>query len=208
MLDSYDNLQTAVKKWLGGRTDLDDQIPDFIALAEARIRRRVRRRSIRATITISSAETTLPADCAELRSLRLSSSIPSLDRPMDVGSIEQLSAVRARHNAVPGRPIRAAVLGDKLLVAPAPDQPYTAEIVYFEKLLPLSATVQSNSVLADAPDLYLYGALCEAAPYLEHDERIPVWDSRVEKTMAELDAAREREEFNASLTPVRLPVRF
>jgi hypothetical protein len=74
--------------------------------------------------------------------------------------------------------------------------------------VPLSATNLTNSILTEASDIYLYGALLEATPFLEHDERIPVWKAAFDGAIAELDDQREREEFQASIRPARLPVRF
>jgi hypothetical protein len=62
--------------------------------------------------------------------------------------------------------------------------------------------------LDEAPDIYLYGALAEAAPYLEHDERLPVWKALFTDALASLDNVRSREETNASIRPGRLPVVF
>jgi hypothetical protein len=81
-------------------------------------------------------------------------------------------------------------------------------MTYFDRLIPLSAANASNVVLAEAPDLYLFGALKEAAPFLEHDERTPLWESKYNTALAQLEAVREREEFGASLRPSRLPVRW
>ena len=54
----------------------------------------------------------------------------------------------------------------------------------------------------------LYGSLVEAGVFLEHDERVPGWDARFKEALAELEQARDRERFNASLKPARLPVTF
>ena len=91
---------------------------------------------------------------------------------------------------------------------PAPDQAYAAEVFYFQQLSPLSSTNTTNSVLTEAPDLYLFGALKEAEPFLEHDERIQVWETKYADALTQLLDVRDREEFNASLQPIRLPVVF
>lgn len=200
---NYDGLKDAVAQYLQ-RTDLTDQIPGFIQLAESEIKRRLRRKSVRTSLVIVQESTGLPADCAEVRSLHLLTSSRSRDLPVLVGTLEQLAETRAAYGAA-GRPIRAAVIGSQLIVAPEPDRSYTADVVYFQQLTPLSATASTNDVLAEAPGLYLFGALMEAAPYLEHDERIVTWESKFEKALAQLDTMREREETNASLRPVRLP---
>lgn len=206
-LATYSGLQAAVASYLN-RDDLAAQIPAFIRLAEAKIARRLRRASVRTTLTISGARTVLPGEVAELRSLRLVTGQPHLDRPIHVGTYEQVADRLADTGGVAGRPTMAAVIDGTLHVAPAPDRPYTVEALYFSKLVPLSATLPANRVLHEAPDLYLYGALREAQPYLEHDERIPVWSAAFDGALAELNDAREREETNASLRPMRLPVVF
>lgn len=202
--DSYATLQLAIASWLN-RADMTDQIPAFIALAEKEMASRIRRTSVRATMTISSDSNTLPSDCVELRSARLVSADPRRDTPLLVGTVEQLSDLRAGRAGVSGRPVRAAALGNQLLVAPTPDRAYDAEVVYFQGLTPLSDSVTTNSVLQERPDLYLYGALKHAAPFLEEDERAPMWGDVFEKGLAQLQLVRLREETTASLKPVRLP---
>jgi hypothetical protein len=201
-LSTYTGLKGSIASYLW-RSDMTEQIPAFIQLAEAQIRRRLRRKSIRTSITVAQESTTLPANCAEIRSLHFLTSFRGRDLPIRVGTPEQLAETRASYGGA-GRPIAAAMIGGFLVVAPEPDQSYLADLVYFEKLSPLSDSNTTNSVLDEAPDLYLFGALMEAAPYLEHDERIPVWQAKYETALSELEAVREREETNASLRAVRL----
>lgn len=205
-LSNYAGLTEAIAKFLG-RTDLTDDIPAFIQLAEAQIRRRLRRKTVRTTITIAQETTTLPTDCAELRTIHLVTSSRGQDGPITVGTYDMLAETRARYQTA-GRPIRAAMVDRKLVVAPEPDQPYTADITYFQQLTSLSGAVTVNDTLSESPDLYLFGALKEAEPFLEHDERVPLWQSKFESALAELDLVREREETNASIKEVRLPRRF
>lgn len=203
-LASYDDLKSAVADWLN-RSDLASQVPDFITLAEAEITRRVRRRTRRATVTLSTAAKPLPYDCAELRSIRLATGTLSQDVPLVVCTPEILAEMRVRL-AETGRPAYAAVVGAELLLVPTPDDAYPAELTYYEQLVPLSVSAPSNALLLEAPDLYLYGALLQAAPFLQHDERIPVWREYVERAVQQLNDRAQREEYSASLRPARLPV--
>lgn len=203
-LTSYTNLQAAVADWLN-RTDLTAQIPDFISLCEAEMKRRLRRTSTRTTLTISSESTTLPSDVAELRTIYLESASPTEDTPIRIGTPEQFAERRARGGAVVGRPSDAMVLGGTLYVAPAPDQAYTARIIYFTSITPLSGSVSTNAVLAEAPDAYLYGTLLQAEPFLEHDERAPLWKAKFDAAIDQLNYVRESEEYHASVRDVRLP---
>jgi hypothetical protein len=206
-LDTYAHLQTAIADWLN-RSDLTTQIPDFITLCEAEIKRRLRRTSVRDTIDIDDVAIDPPSDLAELRSIHLVSGSPSQDVPLRVCTPETLAERAARSAGAAGRPSDVAIIAGQLVFAPAPDQLYTAEIVYFASLDPLTTTNPTNDVLDEAPDAYLFGALLQAEPYLEHDERIPTWQSKFDKAIDQLNDVRDREEHNASLQPIRLPVVF
>lgn len=206
MIEDYASLQTAIGKWLDrDDDDLVDRIPEFIQLAEAKIKRRVRRKSIRTTLNVSAEATTMPADCVALRSIYPRTGSPSRDRAIKVCTPEQLIEHRAAL-APSGRPKWAVVVAGQLLLAPAPDQTYSLEVIYFEKLSPLSDSNVTNSVLIEAPDIYLYGALAEAEPYLKNDERVALWKTLFNDGVQELDTARQEEEYNASLRPIGLPV--
>jgi hypothetical protein len=75
---------------------------------------------------------------------------------------------------------------------PTPDAAYTAEIVYFANLNKLSASVATNFLLTSSPDAYLYGALLQAAPYLQDDARIQVWATLYERALNDLQVADDR----------------
>jgi hypothetical protein len=206
-ISTFDELKLSVAGWLN-RSDLTDVIPDFIALAEAEIKRRVRRKKVRATLSISSETLTLPTDASDLVHIVLVSSTASRDVPLKIVGPDQLAEARARCGGVAGRPTHASVFNNQLIFAPEPDDTYTADVMYYEKLRALSATQTTNTTLTEAPDVYLYGTLKEAAPYLEDDDRIATWESRFEKAVTQLDIARDREEYGSGLRPYRLPVVF
>lgn len=206
LFSNYTELKASVAEALN-RTDLIGAIPGFIRLAEAEIDRVLRRTSTRATITVSSASTTLSSGIAELRSVRLVSGSTSQDVVLDVVTPEMLSEHRAGYSAT-GRPRAAAVVGRNLLLAPAPDQAYSAEVIYFPALVPLSGSNATNVVLTEAPDLYFYGAMKHSAPFLEHDERLPMWSALSDSAIDQLHKRREREEHGANMRPMRLPYVF
>jgi hypothetical protein len=202
---SYTTLQAAIADWLN-RTDLTTQIPDFITLAEAEIKRRLRRTSTRTTMSITAESNAMPVDVSELRSIYLESASPYQDVPLRICTPEMFAERRARNAATAGRPTDIMVLNQTLYVAPTPDQTYTARIIYFTSLTPLSASVASNTVLTEAPDAYLFGALWQAEYFLEHDERAAGWKGKFDAAIDQLNDSREREEYAASLSDIRLPV--
>ena len=79
-LSTYTGLKAAVAQFLA-RDDLTAEIPGFIQLTEAKIRRDVRRTTVRTTLLTTGESTPLPADCQELRSIYPLTGSPSRDRP-------------------------------------------------------------------------------------------------------------------------------
>lgn len=210
---NYTGLQASIGDFLN-RPDLNDggQIAGFVVLAEASMRRNLRRSTKIATLTLVSGDVsaTLPADLAELASMTpaVSAALPRGGVPLDEVSFAQLTELRSILPAT-GIPRYFAVAGSTVYLAPAPADSYLAfQTSYITGFTPLSGSNASNSILVEAPDAYLYGALVESAPFLEHDERLPMWKDRFDTAIAELNEKRQREEFGASLKKARLPVSF
>jgi hypothetical protein len=206
-LDTYTNLKASLADWLN-RTDLTSQIVDFIALAETKMKRDIRKWTVyNAPSRSRSARVVAPTDLKVLRSIRLVTGSASQDVPFRRCTIEMLNERKARSAGSTGRPTDFAIVDGYLYLAPEPDQTYTAEVFYFSTFTAL-ASASTNSMLTEAPDVYLYGALAEAEPYLEHDDRAPMWKAQYKEAVAALNAKREEDEFNASIGDVRLPVVF
>ena len=202
-INTYATLKTAVANWLG-RGDLTSRIPEFIALAEASMARNLRQEVVRdAAFSLTSGEDTvaLPAGCGELRSLRYNTS--TLKFPLDNRTEVGLADIR---QAGSGIPIAYAVVDGTLLLNIAPSDDFTMEIVYYAALTPLDD--DADTIAMRLADIYLYGALMAAEPYLEHDERLPMWAAQYNKAVADENLARERAELAAMPSVRRLPVVF
>jgi hypothetical protein len=192
---TYAGLKASVADWLN-RTDLTAVICDFITLAEGQMNRRLRVRRMVATASasISGAYASLPADFAGALALTL------LDgRQLDFLTPDALAQKAFLHRPGPAEPTHYSVVGAQLQVYPAPDQAYTALLTYYRQIPPLAANA-TNWLLAMAPDVYLYGALTQAAPYLKDDTRIPVWGELFTSALADLKDA-DRESHATRLTP-------
>jgi hypothetical protein len=72
------------------------------------------------------------------------------------------------------------------LVAPTPDEAYTFEVLYYERIQPLDSSNQSNWFTIYAPQALLYGTLLQAMPFLKNDERVPLWKSQYDAIMKTL----------------------
>lgn len=160
-LTTYAELKASVASWLN-KTNLSDQVPDFIALAEAQMRREIT--SIGQVETFAEVELdetgwTLPCSAKELAAVIYD------DEPLPYLSPErsgQFDGFTPRHYTIIGKTLHVLPSG-------------TVEIRLKQKLCSLSSSVRCNWILRDHPDAYLYGSLMQAAPFLRDDERIGTW---------------------------------
>ena len=60
---------------------------------------------------------------------------------------------------------------DHWYLAPTPDQAYSFEVLYYERISPLSSTNQTNWLTQNAPNAMLFGTLLQAMPFLKNDAR-------------------------------------
>ena len=76
---------------------------------------------------------------------------------------------------VSGKPTYFTIVGTNILLGVAPNSATTLQINYYKSLTALSDSNASNDILTNYPELYLYGALAESAPFIMQDERINTW---------------------------------
>ena len=189
-LTTYTELKSSVADWLN-RTDLTAVVPDFISLAEAQIERTLRTRQmiVRATASIDSEYSAVPSDFLETKSIKLNTNPVTA---LQFESVDALDTLKSTTYIAAGKPQYFGIVGGQIRVLPVPDSTYTAELIYYAKLTKLSDSVASNWLLSQAPDVYLYGALMQATPYLKDDARISVWAALYARGLEELQVADDR----------------
>lgn len=201
-ITTYTELQTAVGNWLG-RSDLTSRIPEFISLAEPKLRRVLLDTVTRSTGSLTIGVSTLALPTGAKRVISFAFDSTSFKYPLRRVSADQLATLATSGS---GRPTAFAVINGTLYFDITPDAAYSYILVVFGGHTALSVS-PTNSILTNSPDLYLYGALLEAAPYLEHDERVALWSQAFEKAVNEENIYRERAEY-AGATEQDLPVVF
>lgn len=191
----YAGLQAAVGDGLK-RADVYSQVPVFIAMAEAKLNRRLRVRQmvINASATISNEFELAPTDMLAPISMKLST-----DEVLDSISPDAMAWRKSQEDEA-GKPQTYSVVGTSLEFSPVPDAPYTAFLVYYAAIPSLSSTVTTNWLLAGHVDVYLYGALQQAGQYLE-DKRTALWGQLFEAAIGEIDMASVRDSYGARLEP-------
>ena len=204
-LGTFTELKDAVADWLD-RSDLTDRIPDFIALAEARINRelRIRPMEVRSTMytTVDQQYFNLPGGYIQMRNIQLNTNPTT---PLEYITPEMLD--RLYGSSTTGKPRAYTLIGDEIQLAPIPDSAYQLEMAFYEKFTPLgdgsAGTVTSNWLTANAPDVLLYGALMEAEPFIKNDERIPVWLNGYSNAINKLQQQDQRDRHSGSAMRVR-----
>ena len=202
---SYTTLKSTIADYLA-RSDLTSQIPDFITLAENRLRRDLRIRQMLKYVTTNTVAgdgtVALPSDFLAMRDLHIETN------PVSV--IEYQSPSNFFRNARTkdsGLPTMYTVLATEFKFAPVPDSAYTLHMLYYAAPTYLSSTNSSNAFLANCPDLLLYGALGEAEPYLMNDERLQTWASLYQRGLDSISSSDESGEFASSPLSISLATR-
>jgi len=208
---SYSDLVTAVTEWLAREEDatLIARIPTFIQLTEAKLNRELfcRQMENRATTSVDTGSTepefiSLPDDFQSMRRVRLSG---VTGKPhLDFKSGTQLDEYRASRGNASGQPQFFSVFGTEMELCPTPDQDYEIEMVYRQTIPALTSDNTTNWLLVLAPDLYLYGALLESAPYIKEDGRTQIWGNAFSSTLATLNGLNISGAFNASPIAMRV----
>lgn len=200
-LTNYADLKDEVSAYLN-RSDISDaQISNFVEFAESSFDRviRVRDQIKRSTANISTQYIALPTDLLELHNIQLNTNpIASLEQ-VSLGYADQLKSTT---NAS-GRPRYFAISGEQIEFIPSPDQTYEIELVYYASLVKLTNENNVNWLLTKNPDIYLYGVLMQAEPFLMNDERIQVWASMLEKGLEEMRLADDKAQSNSATVSLR-----
>jgi hypothetical protein len=190
-ISNYTELKAAVADWLN-REDLTSQIPDFIAFAEARLNRTLRTREM---LTRRRTETTsgfigLPADYLETYQLQLPANATNTPEPLTYIGPNEVAQYKSQ--SMTGKTRFYTIIDGAFELIPTPSSSVELTITYYAKIPALSSTTATNWLLTKAPDLYLYATLLTAAPYLQNDERIPVWSQLATSAFDELMMDSER----------------
>lgn len=136
-----------------GRNDVAHLFARFVALAEAKINRRLRVRDMEksADLVLVDGNADLPADFLEVRLL-----VAPNGAPMSARSLIEL---QERYRGSSGYPSGYAIVGNVLQSRPAGSA--TLAMDYYAKIPPLTPDAPTNWLLDKAPDIYLYGVVEE-----------------------------------------------
>ena len=195
-IGTYDELKTAVANWLD-RDDLTDRIPEFIALAEARMNRVLRLRMMESKYTASTVASqrnyNLPTGYVQMRNFQINTSPIT---PLQYVSPEIYD--RLWGGSTGGTPQFYTIIANEIQLGPIPGSVLTMEMLFYKKITALSASNTTEQMLTDNPDIYLYGALLEAEPFIMNDERVALWAKGFEQAVINLQEQDNKDRHSGS----------
>ena len=164
---NYSKLKEVIADW-SNRQDLVSQIPVFIEMTESRLRRDLRdktRMTQRAEAMVYGEYFPLPCNWVETTKVIAGGRPLRLTDSFNIERVELSEGPKFFRHA-----------GDQLQLLPAVEgEPLSFEMEYLEFPDALSEENPTNWVLDTYPDIYIYGAMLQVAPFLMDDARMPMW---------------------------------
>lgn len=204
-ISTYSGLQSAVASYLA-RSDLTNEIPVFIQMAENRLRRDLRIRpmlKVVTTTTVANDSTVeLPADFLQMRDLHINAD-PIYVLKYDAPSV----FYRNTFSTITGKPTNYTTLAQEFQLAPIPDTDYTLQMLYYAAPQYLSNTNTTNAFTVTCPDLLLYASLAEAETYLMNDARVQTWSALYDRGLASLTTSDDQGEYSGSPLTMTVAIR-
>jgi hypothetical protein len=201
-ISNYSELKSAIADWLD-RTDLTDSIPNFIALTEARHKRDFKLRRLETRVTANTVADqeyySLPDNYIAMRNIQLNTDPKT---SLEYLTPEQMDRVYA--GSIKGKPKAYSIMVNDIQLRPTPDGVYQIELLYYKHVNPLSDSNATNEILDNHPDIYLYGALVEAEPYLQNDKRIQTWASFYDRAKKDIIDSNERDRHSGVALTTRI----
>ena len=186
---TYDSLSADVLSYLERSDEATTQkIPTFIMLCESKISNEIKilgqLQVVTSNMEVGNAVINKPARWRETVSMNVT--VAGTRQPVLNRRYEHLRNYWQDATSTDVPKYYADYDYDHWFVAPTPDDDYAFEVLYYERLQPLSSANQTNWLTINAPQLMLYGTLLEAMPFLKNDERIPLWQAMYDRALQSL----------------------
>jgi len=184
---TYDNLTTTIYQYLERNdTAVVNQVPVAISLCEYEIAQQIKTLGqlnvAESTLTVGNPVIPKPARWRKTVSMKYTDASGN-KQPIFLRKYEYLTSYWTNSsNTAP--PIYYADYDyDHWYIAPTPDQSYAFEVLFYERILPLSSTNQTNWLTQNAPNALLFGTLLQMTPFLKNDARIPTWQQMYQNAL-------------------------
>ena len=184
-------LKEAIKDYVeNDETTFVNNLDNFIRNTEERILKFVDldyfRKNVTASLSSGNKFLALPSDYLASLSLSIVSSGSNVFlEQKDVNFLQEF----APDPTVTGQPRYYGIFDvDNIILAPTPNQAYTAELHYYYRPQSITATASGTSWFGDnAPDVLLYGSLVEAYTFMKGEPTvIQLYEKRFTESLARL----------------------
>lgn len=205
---NYVELVDAAKAYADRQdAEVSDNIGIFFFMAEARINRllKTREQSTREYIATEDGEEyyDLPDDYAGMRNIQLDSDLPPSDHSVTPFSYLQPEAMDHIRQREYGGILYYTVIANKIQVYPCISEGNYIELVYYQKVPPLSNNNKNNWISDHHPDIYLSGLCAEISVFVKDYVIGEAWDARMTRAIEELDMSDETERWSGSQLMIR-----
>jgi len=171
---TYDSLTSTVLQYLERKDSaVINAIPTFISLAEFEIAEQIKTlgqlQVVESTMTASNPVLQKPARWR--KTVSMSVTVDGKKQPVLLRRYEYQKNYWPDSSLTDVPLFYSDIDWDHWYLAPTPDQAYTFEVLYYERVSPLSSTNQTNWITQNAPNAMLFGTLLQAMPFLKNDAR-------------------------------------
>jgi hypothetical protein len=171
---TYDSLTSTVLQYLERKDQaVVDAIPTFITLCEFEVAQEIKTLGqltvANATVTPNNPILAKPARWRKTVSMSINNG--SIMQPVYLRKFEYLKNYWPDTSKTDVPAYYSDTDYEHWYLAPTPDQAYDFEVLYYERIAPLSSTNQTNWLTQYAPNVMLYGTLLQAMPFLKNDAR-------------------------------------
>lgn len=201
-IENYTGLQAFLIEHLELSTGTQAQLASLIRLAELRLTRIIDAPGGETTgtlVTVAGTQTvTLPSDFRKMRQVRVTG---TAGYPLDLVAPHVVEAYDTA-----GKPVIYAIHGDTMILGPIPDAVYTLGLRYQAKLSALTDNSQSNWLLANHADAYVYMAAAVINLHLENKEAADLYLGMANAVADEVNAEGVRHNNSGPMRPMVVTV--
>ena len=171
---TYDSLTSTVLQYLERRdAAVVNSIPTFITLAEFEIAQEIKTLGQLQVVeaTMLAGNPVLPKPARWRKTVSMSVTVNGNKQPVYLRKYEYLKNYWPNTTQTDVPLYYADTDWDHWYLAPTPDDDYAFEVLYYERIAPLSSENQTNWITQNAPNAMLFGTLLQAMQFLKNDQR-------------------------------------
>jgi len=182
--------------------DIVNNMDSFLRVVESRINRNVRVMQMSTRSIVLTVEDQhyfgLPKLFAGIRDIEIRNKDAIKGETCVYASPEQMN----NHSADSGR-IYYTIVANQIQISP-PQDDKVLEIVYYQRLTPLSESDNNNWLSERYPDCYIFALLVEIEAFVKNMEGIQMWEQRLQATISELRDEDSTDRWSGTAMTIKL----